>query len=205
MAHNSGPTPIPTTYAGVKFRSRQEARWAVFFDALQLEWYYEVEGYQLPHCYEISADNPTPDEVAEHHRLLWYLPDFWLPELNLWVEIKQEGYKPFGPICEALLRLSNATKTAVTYIEGIPRVEKSTRKPIVNSWTWLTTDDGDSRLSFPEKCWWVNLSGSSQIFYAPPILLREFARDHLGREEDWRLDTELLLDAYMRAQTYRFW
>lgn len=37
--------PIETTYAGHRFRSRLEARWAVFFDHLGVEWEYEPEGY----------------------------------------------------------------------------------------------------------------------------------------------------------------
>lgn len=32
---------IPTTYAGVNFRSRLEARWAAMFDLLGLRWDYE--------------------------------------------------------------------------------------------------------------------------------------------------------------------
>lgn len=31
----------PTTYKGVRFRSRHEARWAVFFDVLEWAWEYE--------------------------------------------------------------------------------------------------------------------------------------------------------------------
>ncbi|MFN9203862.1 MAG: hypothetical protein ACK6DP_12455 [Gemmatimonas sp.] len=34
-------TPHPTTYAGVRFRSRLEARWAAFFDLCQWSWDYE--------------------------------------------------------------------------------------------------------------------------------------------------------------------
>jgi hypothetical protein len=39
---------IPTTYAGVNFRSRTEARWAALFDLLDLRWDYEpidLHGY----------------------------------------------------------------------------------------------------------------------------------------------------------------
>lgn len=61
-------TAIETTYAGVVFRSRLEARWAMFFDAFHLYWRYEYEGFELP-----SGR---------------YVPDFWLPELQTWVEIK---------------------------------------------------------------------------------------------------------------------
>ena len=48
---------IETIYKGYKFRSRLEARWAVFFDSAGIEWEYEKEGYDLGECG-------------------WYLPDF---------------------------------------------------------------------------------------------------------------------------------
>jgi len=60
--------PIETAYAGHRFRSRLEARWAVFFDAADIPWDYEPEGFNLP-------SGP-------------YLPDFWLPAIQTWVEIK---------------------------------------------------------------------------------------------------------------------
>jgi hypothetical protein len=65
---------IETRYKGYRFRSRLEARWAVFFDALGIKWEYEKEGYDL------GAAG-------------WYLPDFWLPHggicpQGLWVEVK---------------------------------------------------------------------------------------------------------------------
>lgn len=60
---------IETQYKGYRFRSRLEARWAVFFDALGTKWDYEPEGFDL-------------GEAG------WYLPDFWLPTLELWVEVK---------------------------------------------------------------------------------------------------------------------
>ena len=40
---------INTRYAGHLFRSRLEARWAVFMDALGWQWDYEPEGFDLPH------------------------------------------------------------------------------------------------------------------------------------------------------------
>ena len=60
--------PIETHYKGYRFRSRLEARWAVFFDALGLEWQYEPEGFNLT-----SGS---------------YLPDFWLPQMRLFIEVK---------------------------------------------------------------------------------------------------------------------
>lgn len=39
---------IEAEYNGYRFRSRLEARWAVFFDALGVEYEYEPEGFELP-------------------------------------------------------------------------------------------------------------------------------------------------------------
>lgn len=48
----------PTKYAGILFRSRLEARWAVFFDALGIAWEYEPETFVYGHenCYEYTPD-----------------------------------------------------------------------------------------------------------------------------------------------------
>lgn len=61
---------IETHYASHRFRSRLEARWAVFFDTLGVHWEYEPQGYLI-------GTDRTP-----------YLPDFWLPGLNVWAEVK---------------------------------------------------------------------------------------------------------------------
>jgi hypothetical protein len=49
---------IETEYKGYLFRSRLEARWAVFFDALGIPYLYEPGGFDLSGT--------------------WYLPDFYL-------------------------------------------------------------------------------------------------------------------------------
>lgn len=60
---------IETRYKGYRFRSRLEARWAVFFDTLEVRYEYEKEGLDL-------GDG------------VYYLPDFYLPEHECYVEIK---------------------------------------------------------------------------------------------------------------------
>jgi hypothetical protein len=57
-------------YDGVLFRSRTEARWAVFWSALDVKWEYEPQGF-------VAAGIP-------------YLPDFavFAAVGTLWVEIK---------------------------------------------------------------------------------------------------------------------
>lgn len=66
---------IETAYKGYRFRSRLEARWAVFFDACGVRWEYEPEGFALPNGQS-------------------YLPDFLLHGVagrgggDLYVEVK---------------------------------------------------------------------------------------------------------------------
>lgn len=64
---------IETVYKGYNFRSRVEARWAVFLDALGWNWEYEREGF----------------EFEDGTR---YLPDFFIPRINTWIEVK--GQEP---------------------------------------------------------------------------------------------------------------
>ncbi|WP_433612556.1 hypothetical protein ACQP2P_01655 [Dactylosporangium sp. CA-139114] len=61
---------IETHYAGCRFRSRLEARWAHFMDLMGIPWEYEHEGWELP-----SGR---------------YLPDFRLPRAKVHLEIKGE-------------------------------------------------------------------------------------------------------------------
>lgn len=61
---------IETKYDGYHFRSRLEARWATFFNALDIPYEYEKEGYDLEGT--------------------WYLPDFWMPTMDCFIEIKGE-------------------------------------------------------------------------------------------------------------------
>lgn len=63
--------PIKTQYDGNWYESLLEARWAVFFDNAGIPYEYEYTGYKLGEWGET-----------------WYLPDFWLPEQRVWVEIK---------------------------------------------------------------------------------------------------------------------
>jgi len=65
---NTRASAIQTRYAGHLFRSRLEARWAVFFNFMGIPWLYEPEGFFV---------NGIP-----------YLPDFYLPECGTWIEIK---------------------------------------------------------------------------------------------------------------------
>jgi hypothetical protein len=102
---------IQTRYNGHLFRSRLEARWAVWLDSLGIKYAYEVQGFSL-------------DGEA-------YLPDFWLPfpsgtawpqgtppVAGYWLEIKPA---PLTDREEQLLsRLAQHTKHHAQAFAGDP-------------------------------------------------------------------------------------
>jgi hypothetical protein len=87
---------IETKYNGYRFRSRLEARWAVFFDALGIRYEYEKEGYDLEGT--------------------WYLPDFWFPEHDCFIEIK--GQEPTDEEVEKARLLSLYAQKEVSLFYG---------------------------------------------------------------------------------------
>ncbi len=77
---------IETRYNGYKFRSRLEARYAVFFDKFGMSWEYEPEGFSL--------SNPHQDDSCKFSSLINYLPDFRISLFGLimWAEVKPEEF-----------------------------------------------------------------------------------------------------------------
>lgn len=65
---------IETEYKGYLFRSRTEARWAIYFDALGVKWEYEYDGYHLE------------GESG-------YLPDFYFPKYDAFGEVKPSNFE----------------------------------------------------------------------------------------------------------------
>lgn len=72
--------PIETFYNGYRFRSRLEARWAVFFDALGVEYEYEPEGFVLP-----SGKHYLPDFRVKCYGKRGDCTD---KPFDLWIEVK---------------------------------------------------------------------------------------------------------------------
>ena len=95
---------IETQYKGYRFRSRLEARWAVFFDAFGLEWEYEPEGFDLGNG-------------------IYYLPDF---KVNLsggtteWFEVKGDTSNISIRECMKIFEFSK--HHSITVLDGPPRV-----------------------------------------------------------------------------------
>jgi hypothetical protein len=112
--------PIETWYDGHRFRSRTEARWAVFFKAAGIRYEYEKEGYALPSgC---------------------YLPDFFLPDLRFWFEVK--GAEPTPLEIALILELRMATGNKGLLAVGSPSPEDQ----IIYPGRW-TPDDGPDAIT----------------------------------------------------------
>lgn len=134
---------IETRYKGYRFRSRAEARWAVFFDTLGLKYVYEPEGFELP-CGR-------------------YLPDFLLPEIDYWFEVK--GQKPTPDEVVKCGFLYDATQRPVILAVGPPSPEPQLlRIPLF----WVEEDAGADIL-------------------APRFV---FADDRRNERQFWLLDDE---------------
>ncbi len=91
-------TAIETQYKGYRFRSRLEARWAVFFDALNIKWQYEQEGYNL--------------------NGIMYLPDFYLNDAMCYAEVKPYGLSDDEIVKINSLALESGKK--VILLVGVP-------------------------------------------------------------------------------------
>lgn len=90
---------IETQFDGHLFRSRTEARWAVFFKEMGWKYQYEVEGFNL--------------------NGVRYLPDFFLPELDCWFEVK--GSIPTQDEADKLKALVEATARNALLAWGAPK------------------------------------------------------------------------------------
>jgi len=100
---------LPTRYSETDFRSRLEARWAIYFDLLDLEWSYEPEGFSLP------EGNYCPDFYVKrpHHRAR--------KDYGFYVEVKptEEGKEL---VIDKLISLSKIINDEVFCVVGPPSV-----------------------------------------------------------------------------------
>lgn len=166
---------IGTFYRGCRFRSRIEARWAVFYDTLGIKWEYEKEGFDL-------------GEAG------YYLPDFWIPHLECWIEIK--GGYPTNDECHKIFTLSEMTGNMGYIFWGeIPDPGK-------------VTDSGPEDTESAYACGdyhhnWCQCSicGSFGIEFDARAERLSCHRDGTNR---YTGDSPKLLQAYLKARSYRF-
>lgn len=148
---------VPLTYRGITFRSSLEADWAATFDALEIYWQYEPMTLQLP-----SGQ--------------MYLPDFYLPNLHTWAEVK-------GPHWERLdkaIELREAVNVPAVWVWQFIHVVilEAAGPGDAASWQapdrrnlWLTDCNGCGLWGWVEddlKCWRCRHVGGGQHYrYSP--------------------------------------
>ena len=123
--------PIETRYRGYRFRSRLEARWAVVFDALELSWQYEPEGFDFG-----QGD--------------YYLPDFYLEGIG-WLEIKgyPGWYKADPEMTRLIEKLAIQSGESVYLFAGQIPYPREPESEYVECWH---PDEDEDRFTGDE--WW---------------------------------------------------
>ena len=119
--------PIETIYNGYRFRSRLEARWAVFYGKL-IPYEYEKEGFWI---------DGKP-----------YLPDFYLPWFDVYVEIKPKNYEHIKETKEMLEKLAIQLDRPTILCVGDPLDDEM----------WICcseSDDGGGGGPLWFRCWFV--------------------------------------------------
>lgn len=140
--------PIETYYKGYRFRSRLEARWAVFFDSAKIKYFYEPEGFK-------NDDGSL------------YLPDFYLPDFDTYVEVKAnipEAEKDLNRYVN-FIKWGGPIKRLVI-LSDIPSGEK-------NSGLWhfpcLAWDVVDMNNDSAMGCWFFFYDGYSETEDMPVV------------------------------------
>jgi len=168
---------IDTFYNGNYYRSRLEARWSVFFDSLQIKYEYEPKGFDLGS--------------------FWYLPDFYLPEYNLWIEIKNSSFQFKDNKCLKFAELLKDKQFLV--IAGSPYLGNYVARLLTD--IHIQNEDGllalARRSKKPELCFITD--GDSSVHY---LINTELSTD--DNERYPLRNKKEILSAYDKASMKRF-
>lgn len=175
---------IETEYNGFRFRSRLEARWAVFMDAMRVPYQYEPEAFVLDG--------------------LFYLPDFWLPQTNSYLEIKPE--RPSAEEMEKAYRLAKFTERRVHIMFGQPESPEVGSSESAYLFVWMHDQEGDHP-GWDCFHWWCECPrcGRCEIQFngrADRIACKCPKSPH--GDKGYNYESENLIAAYTQARRYRF-
>ena len=187
-------TVIPTEYGGVLFRSRLEARWAIFFDRFGFKWEYEPEGF-------VGVGGTK------------YLPDFYIPNAGeceggpAYFEVKPMiGTDPTpDPEWVAKARIAAASGTRVIIAIGPPAIGRYQGE----SWDRVTTpfwEVSDRRPNAVGELW-VGIDFGMPHFLSNDPWHMYYEMD--AKEREYRTDHNFwspeLIQAAASANRHRFW
>jgi hypothetical protein len=178
--------PIETEYNGYRFRSRLEARWAVFFDTLGIQYEYEPEGFQL-------SDGTL------------YLPDFYLPQSKAFFEVK--GVMSEADEHKVTQMIKDSNHEVIVGYDGLRFV--ACDEFGIEDTEYCLADGGESRLCRCRKCgnyFFMGMSGSWNCrvcgYYDGNAGFDEVMRDENGSTEWCSHDSkvEMAIKAFKQAR-----
>ena len=193
---------IETEYKGYRFRSRLEARWAIFFDLCGARWEYEPEPF--------SVDDD-----------LGYLPDFLVHDVelihggnapyktvDLWVEVKgkmtEEDADKIWKFCDLDYDRPDEglsfVRNPVYVVDGLPDGDD------INDITGFCRDHMSCAGEI-EPFSFLTVDGDKESYVAYPGLITGCHRFALFKEDDgllWCMDGEATERAFRIARQVRF-
>lgn len=140
-------TPKPVYHNGNVFRSTTEHRWALVFEALKIHYLYEYRSFK-----------------TEYGR---YLPDFYLPNLGVWIEVK--GQAPTNVEIKKCMAVQAQTGEPVLILSGRPSVERYHEGLLPSGFA---------------ICWFVENETYSGLMFAPTdlyLLIKEKCGDFTNK------------------------
>jgi len=167
---------IETQHNGILFRSRLEARWALFMDTVGVKYNYEPEAYNL-------------DGV-------FYTPDFWLPKVGVFVEIKPAAAT--NEEKEKAHRLATFTGKNLVFFCSQPELPG------------LGEPEDHSLCVFPNggedfPYWWCECPKCHRVGIEYSGLGDRIACGCGNRPKAYTFDSPRFKAAYSGAQNHRFW
>lgn len=104
--------PSPTQYRGILFRSMLEAKWAIMMDFIGIDFRYEPKRFKTDCGY--------------------YLPDFWLPDIGAWLELKPST--DIGPLhdeCRKAQSVADQEQKPCFIVCGFPTGEQGSNEAML--------------------------------------------------------------------------
>jgi hypothetical protein len=178
---------LETKYKDILFRSKLEARWAIYYDSLLIPWQYEPETYKL------SGG-------------ILYCPDFWLPEQKCYIEIKgEEGGFPTDNAIKKAEKLAEESKNKVYIFYGdIPDPARLYKNNSEES--SLVFVDGNG---YDFMHWWCKCihCGKLDIQFEGRSGRIECCEKNKSTDENDYLNANdsIFINAYKTSRSYRFW
>ena len=168
---------IETRYAGCRFRSRAEARWAVFFDTLGIPWRYEPEGFSL-------SSGP-------------YLPDFYLPSLDVFVEVKGQAPNA-NETLKARDLAQESGKIVYLFVRGPKRIVGGEEDAQQDAEAYFPNGDYDSGY------WWCACDRCAATGIAWHGLADRLCKCYEEGERNPQYDAPPIRESYEAATSARF-